>query len=1085
MLVSPSTCATITRRALELAVKWLYANDSDLVLPYQDNLSTLIHNNSFIELIDYDMLPLLKYIVKLGNLSVHTSANIERGEAILSLNNLHQFVSWIDYCYSDEYTAEDFNEDLLLHGEEKRTRPDELKNLYERLSSKDKKLEEVIKENEELRKSLTEKRKVNTANYDFKIDEVSEFETRKRYINIELKLAGWEFGKDIWEEIEVQGMPNESGVGYVDYVLYGENGKPLAVVEAKRTSKDPKIGQQQAKLYADCLEKRYSQRPVIFLTNGFDMYIWDDYSDRKVYGFYKKSELQLMIDRRKSKKSLTSVTINDEISNRYYQKEAIRAVCEALENKQRKTLLVCATGTGKTRIAISIVDVLSRHNWIKNILFLADRKALVKQAKKSFTKLLPNLALCNLLDSKDSPEDARMIFSTYPTMMNAIDDTKSKDGKRLFTPGHFDLIIIDESHRSIYKKYKSIFDYFDSYLMGLTATPKDEIDKNTYSVFDMENGVPTYAYEYNKAVEDGYLVDYTSIEFKTKIMEDGIKYDELSDEEKEEYENTFNDDESIGDEIGNNAVNEWLFNSDTIDLVLNKLMTEGLKIEGQEKIGKTIIFAKNTKHARAIVERFNKLYPKYGGNFVKAVDYSINYVDSIIDDFSDKNKLPQIAVSVDMLDTGIDIPEILNLVFFKKVRSKTKFWQMIGRGTRLCPDLLGVDMDKERFLIFDFCNNFEFFKFNPKGFEGNKAETLTEKLFNIKVSMVKELQDIKYIEGEYAELRKELLEELITSVKALNEDSYIVRMNLSYVHKYKNENVWSNIGAVAQNEIREYISPLITSYSDDELAKRFDVVMYNIQLAYLQNNNASKGIRHVMATAEKLSKLGTIPQIQQQKYTIEKAMTEDFWEDSDIFEVEEVRISLRELIKYLEKSSQKIYYTSFEDMIVAEDRNDSVYNANNLKNYKKKVEYYLNSHKDELAIFKLRNNKKITKQDVETLEEILLKQLGNCDDYKKEFGDTPVSQLVRRLVGLDREAANEAFSEFLNNKSFNTKQIHFVKLIVDYVVKNGFIEDNKVLMEDPFRTVGSIIDLFENHIEERNKLIKTINKIKENASEIG
>ncbi|AXU51279.1 DEAD/DEAH box helicase family protein [Clostridioides difficile] len=1085
ILVSPSTCATITRRALELAVKWLYANDSDLVLPYQDNLSTLIHNNSFIELIDYDMLPLLKYIVKLGNLSVHTSANIERGEVILSLNNLHQFVSWIDYCYSDEYTAEDFNEDLLLHGEEKRTRPDELKNLYERLSSKDKKLEEVIKENEELRKSLTEKRKVNTVNYDFKIDEVSEFETRKRYINIELKLAGWEFGKDIGEEIEVQGMPNESGVGYVDYVLYGENGKPLAVVEAKRTSKDPKIGQQQAKLYADCLEKRYSQRPVIFLTNGFDMYIWDDYSDRKVYGFYKKSELQLMIDRRKSKKSLTSVTINDEISNRYYQKEAIRAVCEALENKQQKTLLVCATGTGKTRIAISIVDVLSRHNWIKNILFLADRKALVKQAKKSFTKLLPNLALCNLLDSKDSPEDARMIFSTYPTMMNAIDDTKSKDGKRLFTPGHFDLIIIDESHRSIYKKYKSIFDYFDSYLMGLTATPKDEIDKNTYSVFDMENGVPTYAYEYNKAVEDGYLVDYTSIEFKTKIMEDGIKYDELSDEEKEEYENTFNDDESIGDEIGNNAVNEWLFNSDTIDLVLNKLMTEGLKIEGEEKIGKTIIFAKNTKHARAIVERFNKLYPKYGGNFVKAVDYSINYVDSIIDDFSDKNKLPQIAVSVDMLDTGIDIPEILNLVFFKKVRSKTKFWQMIGRGTRLCPDLLGVDMDKERFLIFDFCNNFEFFKFNPKGFEGNKAETLTEKLFNIKVSIVKELQDIKYIEGEYAELRKELLEELITSVKALNEDSYIVRMNLSYVHKYKNENVWSNIGAVAQNEIREYISPLITSYSDDELAKRFDVVMYNIQLAYLQNNNASKGIRHVMATAEKLSKLGTIPQIQQQKYTIEKAMTEDFWEDSDIFEVEEVRISLRELIKYLEKSSQKIYYTSFEDMIVAEDRNDSVYNANNLKNYKKKVEYYLNSHKDELAIFKLRNNKKITKQDVETLEEILLKQLGNCDDYKKEFGNTPVSQLVRKLVGLDREAANEAFSEFLNNKSFNTKQIHFVKLIVDYVVKNGFIEDNKVLMEDPFRTVGSIIDLFENHIEERNKLIKTINKIKENASEIG
>ncbi|MBU3103921.1 DEAD/DEAH box helicase family protein [Clostridium gasigenes] len=1084
ILVSPSTCATMTRRSLELAVKWLYSNDSELVLPYQDNISTLIHNNSFVELIDYEMLHLLKYVVKLGNVSVHTNANINRSEAILSLHNLHQFVSWIDYCYSDEYTAEDFNEEVLLQGEEKRTRPEELKDLYDRLSSKDKKLEEIIKQNEELRKSLTEKRKINTENYDFKVDEISEFETRKRYIDVELKLAGWNFGKDIGEEIEVQGMPNNSELGYVDYVLYGDNGKPLAVVEAKRTSKDPKIGQQQAKLYADCLEKKYSQRPIIFFTNGFDTYIWDDYSERRIYGFYKKSELQLMIDRRTSRKALSSINISDEISNRYYQKESIKAVCEALEGRERKTLLVCATGTGKTRTAISLVDVLSKHNWVKNVLFLADRKALVKQAKKNFSKLLPNLALCNLLDRKDNPEEARMVFSTYPTMMNAIDETKSKDGKRLFTPGHFDLIIVDESHRSIYKKFKSIFDYFDSYLLGLTATPKDEIDKNTYTIFDMENGVPTYAYEYDTAVEDGYLVDYNSVEVKSKIMEDGIKYDELSEEDKEEYENTFVDDETVGEEIGSAAVNEWLFNSKTIDLVLNKLMNEGLKVEGFEKLGKTIIFAKNTKHAKAIVERFNKLYPQYGGNFAKAVDYSVNYVDTIIDDFSDKNKLPQIAVSVDMLDTGIDIPEILNLVFFKKIRSKTKFWQMIGRGTRLCPDLLGIGIDKAGFLIFDFCNNFEFFRVNPKGFEGSKMETLTEKLFNIKVSMVKELQDIKYTEGEYLNLRKELLDELITSVKALNEDSYIVRMNLNYVHKYKNENLWTTIGTKAQSDIREYIAPLITSLTDDELAKRFDLVMYNIQLSYLQSNNANRGIKSVMDTAEQLSKLGTIPQVQAQKYVIEKAMTEAFWESADIFELDEVRIELRELIKYIEKSGQTIYYTNFEDIIIAEGKNESMYNANNLKDYKRKVEHYLKGHKDELAIFKLRNNKKLTKKDIETLEEILLTQLGNPSDYQKEFGDTPVSQLVRKVVGLEREAANEAFSEFLSNESFNTKQIHFVKLIIDYVVKNGFIEDNSVLMEDPFRTVGSIIDLFENNIEDRNNLIKTINEIKANASEV-
>lgn len=1084
ILVSPSTCAIVTRRALELAVKWLYSNDSELVLPYQDNISTLIHNNSFVELIDYEMLQLLKYVVKLGNVSVHTNANINRSEAILSLHNLHQFVSWIDYCYSDDYTAEDFNEELLLQGEEKRIRPEELKDLYDRLSSKDKKLEEIIKQNEELRKSLTQKRKSNTENYDFKIDEISEFETRKRYIDVELKLAGWTFGKDIGEEVEVKGMPNNSELGYVDYVLYGNNGKPLAVVEAKRTSKDPKIGQQQAKLYADCLEKQYNQRPIIFFTNGFDTYIWDEYSDRPIYGFYKKSELQLMIDRRTSRKSLESIDISDEISNRYYQKEAIKSVCEVLECKRRETLLVCATGTGKTRTAISLVDVLSKHNWVKNILFLGDRKALVKQAKKNFSKLLPNLALCNLLDRKDNPEDARMVFSTYPTMMNAIDETKSKDGKRLFTPGHFDLIIVDEAHRSIYKKFKTIFDYFDSYLLGLTATPKDEIDKNTYEVFHLENGVPTYAYEYDKAIDDGYLVDYNSIEVKSKIMEDGVKYDDLSEEDKEAYESTFEEDETVGEEIASTAVNEWLFNSKTIDLVLNKLMNEGLKVEGFEKLGKTIIFAKNTKHAKAIVERFNKLYPEYGGNFAKAVDYSINYVDSIIDDFSDKDKLPQIAVSVDMIDTGIDVPEILNLVFFKKVRSKTKFWQMIGRGTRLCPDLLGIDMDKESFLIFDFCNNFEFFRVNPKGFEGGKMETLSEKLFNIKVSMAKELQDIKYTEGEYVNLRKELLDELITSIKFLDENKYTVRMNLKYVHKYKNEDLWSTIATEAQSDIRNFIAPLITSLTDDELSKRFDLVMYNIQLAYMQNNNANRGIKTVMDTAEQLSKLGTIPQVQAQKYVIEKAMTEAFWEGADIFELDEVRIALRELLKYIERGTTTIYYTNFEDIIIAEEKNESMYNANNLKDYKRKVEHYLKAHKDELAIFKLRNNKKITKQDIETLEEILLTELGSSYDYQKEFGNTPVSQLVRKLVGLDREAANEAFSGFLSNESFNTKQIHFVKLIIDYVVKNGFIEDNRVLMEDPFRTVGSIIDLFENNIEERNKLIKTINEIKANASEV-
>ncbi|MGU8478562.1 DEAD/DEAH box helicase family protein [Clostridium perfringens] len=1081
IIVSPATCAILSRRALELAVKWVYANDSDLVLPYQDNISSLIHNESFRELIDSSMFNIIKYIVKLGNVAVHTNKPITRGEAVLALHNLHQFVSWIDYCYANEYTARDFNENELHDGDNKRTRPEELKDLYEKLSSKDRKLEELINENAELRKLRTEKRKENTENNHFKVDNISEAETRKRYIDVELKLSGWTFGKDVLIEVEIPGMPNNSGVGLADYVLYGDNGKPLAVVEAKRTSVDEKKGEQQAKLYADCLEKQYGQRPIIFLSNGFNYWIWDDCGQRRAFGFYKKSELQLIIDRRTSKKNLNNIKISDDISNRYYQKEAITAVAEAFEKNQRKALLVCATGTGKTRTAISIVDVLSRHNWVKNVLFLADRKALVKQAKNNFSKLLPNLSLCNLLDRNDNPEESRMIFSTYPTMMNAIDDTKGKDGDRLFTPGHFDLIIIDESHRSIYKKYKSIFDYFDAYLIGLTATPRDEIDKNTYSIFDLENRVPTYAYEYEKAVEDGYLVDYRTIEVKSKVMEAGIKYDDLTQEEKEEYEMLFDDDESIGDEISSTAVNEWLFNADTIDLVLNKLMTEGLRIEGGEKLGKTIIFAKSSRHAKAIVERFNKLYPEYGGNFAKVVEHKTPYVDTIIDDFSDKDKMPQIAVSVDMLDTGIDIPEILNLVFFKKVRSKTKFWQMIGRGTRLCPDLLGVGQDKEEFLIFDFCNNFDFFRVNPKGFEGNNVETLTEKLFNIKTALVKELQDIKYQEDEeYVNYRNDLVCELVEAVEALNEDGYLVRMHIPYVHKYKNREVWQSIGELAQNDIKEHIAPIVNSINDDELAKRFDLVMYTIQLAKLQNLGVKRGIKNVMQTAERLSKLGTIPEVKEKKAVIERVMTSEFWEEANIFDMDKVREDLRELLKYLEKVNQKIYYTNFNDMIISEESNGSMYNVNDLKSYRKKVEFYLKEHQNDLAIYKLRNNKLLTEEDIKTLENVLFNELGSKSDYEKEYKETPVTVLVRKILGMDREAANEAFSEFLNNQNLNSKQIHFVKLIVDYIVKNGFIEDNRVLMEDPFRSVGSIIELFENNVTERNNLIKRINEIREN-----
>ncbi|KIO59231.1 Type I restriction-modification system, restriction subunit R [Caldibacillus thermoamylovorans] len=1083
LVVSPAVSAIQSRRALELAVKWVYSFDSAVKVPYQDNLSSLIHDPNFLGIIDEDLLPLMKYVVKLGNQAVHTNAPVTRDEAVLSLHHLFQFIAWIDYCYSDEFTAGEFDESLLPVGEEKPVRPKELQDLYEQLSAKDRKLEEIIKENEHLRKKVTEKRERNTEDYHFQVDELDEFETRLKYIDLDLKLAGWEFHKDIVREYPVVGMPNNEGKGFVDYVLFGDNGKPLAVVEAKRTSKDPKIGRQQAKLYADCIEKMSGTRPVIFYTNGFETYIWHDpYPPRKVSGFYNKEELSLLMERRQMKHPLTNIEINDNISNRYYQKEAILAVCDALSRNQRKALLVMATGSGKTRTAISIVDVLTRRNWVKNILFLADRKTLLNQAYRSFNNLLPSLTLCNLLDNKDNPEESRMVFSTYPTMMNAIDDANRKDGKKLFTVGHFDLIIIDESHRSIYKKYRSIFDYFDEILLGLTATPKDEIDKNTYEVFGMENGVPTFAYELDQAVKDGYLVDYRTIETKTKFLEEGIHYDDLSEEEKEKYEETFDDDD-FREDIDSSALNEWLFNDHTIDMVLQDLMEKGIKVEGGDKLGKTIIFAKNHIHAERIVKRFDALFPEYKGDFARVIDYSVKYVQTLIDDFSERNKLPQIAVSVDMLDTGVDIPEVVNLVFFKKVRSKSKFWQMIGRGTRLCPDLLGIGQDKTHFLIFDYCGNFEFFRENPKGMDTQIGKSLTEKLFNAKVDIIRELQGIDYQTEEYINHRKELVKEVTRDVLALDSENFRVRQHLQFVEKFKNKENWVTLSVVDTNEVKEHISPIIVPIQEDEFAKRFDLLMYTIELAKLQTKNATKSIRSVIQTAEALSQLGTIPQVMEQKHIIEKVLTEEFWESADIFELDEVREALRDLIKFIERDKQKIYYTNFQDEVIEVKENGPMFHVNDLQSYRKKVEHYLIQHKDQMAIYKLNHNKPLTSQDVKILEDILWKELGTREDYEKDYGDTPITKLVRQIVGLDPQAANAAFSEFLSEERLNLNQIRFVKHIVDYVIKNGTLDKN-VLRQEPFRSVGSIVELFKDNMDDARKIIGIIDEINRNAEEI-
>lgn len=1074
LVVSYATTAILARRALELAVKWVFSYDQDLEVPYQETLASLIHDYRFKGIIDVKLFPLITYIQKLGNKAVHSSAPITRDQAVLALRNLFEFISWIDYSYSEEYSEISFDEGLLADNEKERKTRDELKDLYERLGSKDRKLEEVIKENELLRHENAKKRIDNKRNRVFKVDEISEFKTRKMYIDLEIESSGWTIGTDCIEEVKVEGMPNQAGVGFVDYVLYSNSGKPLAVVEAKKTSVNPRIGQIQAQRYADCLEKEHNVRPMIFYTNGFDYYLWDDrsYPERLVSGMYTKDELEWLHFKRNNKMALDNPVINESITNRHYQKMAITAVCDALNKGNRKALLVMATGSGKTRTAISLVDVLIKRGWVKNILFLADRTALVKQAKKNFKALLPELSLCNLLDSKDNPE-SRMIFSTYPTMMNAIDDIKNENDQRLFSSGHFDLIIIDESHRSIYKKYQDIFNYFDAILVGLTATPKSEIDKNTYSIFELENNVPTYAYELGEAIEDKYLVPYHTIETKMKFIEQGIHYDELSEEEKEQFEETFDDD--IKD-ISGEALNSFLFNDNTIDTVLQELMVKGLKVEGGDKLGKTIIFAKNKKHADFIIQRFNALYPEYKGDFAKPVYTGINYVESTMDDFEEKNKLPQIAVSVDMLDTGIDIPEILNLVFFKKIRSKTKFWQMIGRGTRLCEDLFGIGQDKEGFRIFDYCGNFEFFRTNKNGKEAKMMKSLSENLFNIRIGIIRELQHLDYQLEDFINHRNTLIKEVVKEVNNIDETKFNAKMKLQYLHRFNQESSFECLSDSDLREIEEHIAPLIPTIEDNELAKRFDYLMYTIEYADLKHIAASRPKNRVVTTAERLVNKGSIPMVKQHEELIYKVQTNEHWEDADIFDHEEVRVAFRDLIKFLDTEGSVIYYTNFTDEILEIKENPGDYSVNDMQSYRKKVNKYLVEHQNDLVIYKLRNNNPLIEEDIKYLEKVLWHDLGTKDDYIKEFGDAPLLKLVSNIVGLDPKAANEVFSEFLTDESLNINQMEFVKLVVNYIIKNGSL-DKRELNNHPFNKRGSVSNLFDGKIDVAKRIIGVIDQI--------
>lgn len=1065
ILIDPQASIINCRRAMEFAVKWMYSVDEELEMPYQDNLQSLMNNEDFRDIVGPDIWKRMDYIRRCGNNAAHSNKKLGKDIAMLCLENLFIYLDFVACCYSGNYEERTFDRSVLTERIEKAKESKKLADAtkeqlvreQERTAQQELDLKKLIKENASLKEELSARRQEQQQTYVPKPLDLSEYKTRKLYIDVMLMDAGWIQGKDWMNEVELRGMPNKSEVGYADYVLYDDMHRPLALIEAKRTCVDVSKGRQQAKLYADLLEKQCGRRPVIFLTNGFETHIIDGrYPERKCAAIYSKRDLEKWFNLLSMRTSLRHVVVDKNIAGRYYQEAAIKAVCSNMDEKnRRKALLVMATGSGKTRTVIALCDVLLKAGWIKNILFLADRNSLVTQAKRSFVNLLPNLSCTNLVEEKEN-YNAHCVFSTYQTMMHCIDTVNDDDGK-LFTCGHFDLVICDEAHRSIYNKYRDIFTYFDAPLVGLTATPKDEIDKNTYEIFELENGVPTYGYDLAQAVKDGYLVDYVSVESKLKFIEEGIVYDELSEEDKEIYEDTFEDENgNIPEAIESSRLNTWIFNEDTIKQVLNVLMTEGLKIEYGQKIGKTIIFAKNHDHAEKIWEVFCKEYPHLP-DYAKVIDNYMTYAQSAIDEFSDPKKMPQIAISVDMLDTGIDVPQVLNLVFFKKVMSKAKFWQMIGRGTRLCPRLLDGE-DKQKFYIFDFCGNFEFFRLN-KGKASASEIALQGAIFNYKFEIIYKLQDIAYQEDRLIAYRKALVSQVSEQVRELPRDNFSVKQHLKYVELYSAESNYQSLTYEDTLLVREEVAPLILPGGEDASAARFDALMYRIELAYLIGKKDTRARSDLYKKVKGVAGVANIPEIQAQSEMINKILHTDYVDQAGIDEFEEIREKLRNLMKYIQTGTIK-YVTNFTDELLSIEWKESELENDELKNYKAKAEYYIRQHQDNIVIAKLKTNKPLTSSDVASLEEILWKEVGTKQDYENEIGTKPLGEFVREIVGLDMNAAKEAFSEYLTDTSLDSRQIYFVNQIVEYIIHNGMLTDFSVLQESPFTDQGSVAEIF-------------------------
>ena len=1054
------------RHALERLVKRLYKVEKTLSPPKVTNLDAYLSEPAFRVIVPEVVWQKAEYIRQAGNVAVHGNKTPAPEQALNVVRELAHVLYWAGRTYlrkgAENLHGYTFDESLVPASEPGGTPAsvEELDTLKSQRDAGDDGRKELEGELEALHERLAAIKAENETIPESR--DWNEETTRRLIIDLALQRAGWPLDQEDDREYEVTGMPNASGLGYADYVLWGDDGKPLAVVEAKKTTVDPAVGRQQAKLYADCLEAMHGQRPIIFYTNGYETYLWDDqaYAPRVVAGFYKKDELASLIHRRAHREPLEASRVKDAIAGRYYQKRAIGSIGEQFGQARRKALLAMATGSGKTRVAIALVDLLQRAGWVKRALLLADRITLVNQAVGAFKAHLPESSPVHLVTEKGKA--GRVYVCTYPTMMGLINETSGTEAR--FGVGHFDLVIIDEAHRSVYQKYGAIFRYFDSLLVGLTATPRDQVDRNTYELFDLEPGVPTDAYELATAVADGYLVPLKVQQVDLRFPREGIDYDSLSEEEQEQWESLDwgddQDDAGLPERVNASAINSWLFNSDTVDKVLQYLMQHGHTVDGGDRLAKTIIFARNHEHAKFIEERFNHHYPQYAGHFARVIDHYATYPQSLIDDFSQKDKAPHIAISVDMLDTGIDVHEVANLVFFKPVYSRIKFWQMIGRGTRTCPDLFGPGEDKHDFRVFDFCFNFDFFRENPEGIEVAGGVPLRARLFRSRVQLLNIVQATPDLDPE-GTLAGALTTKLHGEVAAMNRENFIVRMQLEAVERYRQRSSWKQLTPSDVEILQSEVAGLPSEIETDDIESRlFDLTALKMQLAFAEGDTGTfeRHRRRVVEIAMLLEEKSTIPAVAAQLGYLASVQENAFWEGIALNGLEELRLRLRGLMPFLDKNTRTIVYTDFQDEITGVREDAAVYMPKMTGvQYKKKVQEYLKNHLDHIVIHRLRTNQPLTATDLRGLEQTLV-EIGEDDGHTLLTGllarsEAPsLAHFVRSIVGMDRAAAQEAFSEFLSNRSLTTPQIRFIEMVIDQLTARGVMEPS-ALYDAPFSSV--------------------------------